>query len=227
MCFSFRTSIISYTLGISSSIFALLTRQFVLGSLIFSYAQMQLSEAMIWHGIDTKNLELNKRGTAFGKYLLATHNFAIGLGIILSIILISKRKIKIIDFIPIILGILFFLYIVFYYYIPKKYPDVTFPLKDSCKSCQNPNNRLQWSYPHKWYNQSFLLSVIICLIWIKPNKSKTLFLVFFTISFMLAYYTHPKTVGSIWCWSTSFLAPLIVLINYYMIRNTDSKLLLT
>ena len=61
---------------------------------------MQLSEMMIWYGIDKDDLLWNKRGTTFGKYLLATHNFAIGLGIILSLYFISKQKIQPKDFIP-------------------------------------------------------------------------------------------------------------------------------
>ena len=53
MCFSFKTSLVSLTIGIISSIFALCTNQITLGVLIFFYAQMQLAEAIIWRGIDT------------------------------------------------------------------------------------------------------------------------------------------------------------------------------
>ena len=86
MCYSVKTSIISYTLGIIAGIFALFTRQTVLGLLILAYSQMQFSELLIWYGIDTDNDNLNRFGTSYGKYLLATHNIAIGIGIILSII---------------------------------------------------------------------------------------------------------------------------------------------
>ena len=114
MCYSVKTSIISYTLGIIAGIFALFTRQTVLGLLILAYSQMQFSELLIWYGIDTDNDNLNRFGTSYGKYLLATHNIAIGIGIILSIIFISKKKLKITDFIPLAIGILFFMYIVFF-----------------------------------------------------------------------------------------------------------------
>ena len=114
MCYSVKTSIISYILGIIAGIFALSTRQITLGILILTYSQMQLAELLIWQGIDTYNDNLNRTGTSYGKYLLAIHNIAIGIGIILSIIYVSKEKLKFMDFIPLIVGILFFLYIFLY-----------------------------------------------------------------------------------------------------------------
>ena len=90
MCFSFKTSIISYSIGIISSIFAFSTKQYVLGTLILFFCQIQLSEAIIWKGIDNNDIELNKRGTLFGKYALPSHNIGIGIGILLSVILVSK-----------------------------------------------------------------------------------------------------------------------------------------
>ena len=75
MCYSFRTSIFSYTMGISAAIFALSTRQYILGMLILSYCQIQLAEAIIWRGIDTDNKSLNKAGTDYAKYTLPSHLF--------------------------------------------------------------------------------------------------------------------------------------------------------
>lgn len=226
MCYSFNTSVISYVLGISSAIFAFCTRQVVLGCLILAYAQMQLSEMMIWYGIDHKDLTWNKRGTSYGKYLLATHNFAIGLGIILSIIFISKRKLRPIDFVPIVIGALFFIGVVVFIYLPKKYPDVTFPLKDTCNKCQNPENRLQWPYPHKWYTISFIISLILVFCWIQPNCSKYTTLLMFSLTLLVTFLIYPRTIGSVWCWSTSFIAPLIVLLNYYFIKNLPNSQIL-
>lgn len=227
MCYSVKTSIISYTLGIAAAVFAFATRQIVLGMLILAYCQMQLSEILIWHGIDTNNLKLNRFGTSFGKYLLAVHNIAIGLGIILSVLLISKKKLTPTYFIPLIAGVLFFLVIVFTQYLPKTYPDVTFPLRETCRECQNPENRLRWPYPHEWYIFSYLLSLIIMVAYTKPSGSKLVFILFFSASFILSAFIFPRTVGSVWCFSTAILAPLVVLINYLLIRNQPNKNLLT
>ena len=227
MCYSVKTSIISYTLGIASAIFAFATRQLVLGMLILAYCQMQLSEIMIWHGIDTNNIKLNRFGTSFGKYLLAVHNIAIGLGILLSVIFISKQKLTAKFYLPLIAGIIFFLVILFTQYLPKKYPDVTFPLKESCRECQNPENRLAWPYPHSWYIFSYLLSLVIMILYTKPRGSKIVFIVFFSTLFALSAFVFPRTVGSVWCFSTAILAPLVVLVNYLVIRKQASKNILT
>jgi hypothetical protein len=231
MCYSLRTSIISYTIGLASAIFAFITRQYVIGALIFAYAQMQLSEALIWHGIDTNNLEQNKFGTSFGKYLLAVHNIAIGLGILASIYFLNGRPFKMTDFIPLITGVAFFLFVVFYYYLPGKYPDVTFPLsyteKDAGKPpidiCQNPENRLRWTFPHEWYIASYILSLAIMFIWVKPIKSRILFTALFTITLLATFLINPRTVGSVWCFSAAILAPVAVLINYIIIKNISSN----
>lgn len=228
MCYSFKTSLFSYTLGIISAIIAFFTRQYVLGCLIFSYTQMQLSEMLIWHGIDINDINLNIKGTNLGKYLLATHNIAIGIGILLSIILISKRKLKITDFIPIILGIIFFIIIIIFIYLPNKYSNITYPLNKLCtKDCQNPENRLKWPFPHDWYIYSYILSISILFIWIKPIITKYLLVFIFTFTFILSYIIYQRTVGSIWCLSASLIAPLIVLINYILIKGLNNKNILT
>jgi len=231
MCYSFRTSLISYSLGIISGIFALCTRQIVLGTLILAYSQMQLAELMIWKGIDDNNISLNKTGTSFGKYLLATHNIAIGLGIIVSLIVISKKKVNFIDFLPLIIGIVFFLFIVFYYYLPKKYPDITLPLDPKCidtsNKCQNPNNRLKWPWPHGWYLMSYLISVILMIVYIKPVYTKIWLAFIFSASFAFMAIFRPTVVGSLWCFSTAILAPLIVIINYFLIKDKSNSELLS
>jgi len=191
---------------------------------------MQLSEAMIWMGIDKGDEKLNARGTSFGKYLLTVHNFALGIGIVLSVIFISKRHLQWTDFVPALLGLLFTVIIIVTQYLPKKYPGVSFPQHVACAKeprCQTPENRLRWPYPHGWYIFSFALSLVIMFFWIKPVKSKILFGLVFGLSFLVAGLIYPKTVGSVWCWSTSFIAPLIVLSNYFLIRQDASAGLVT
>jgi hypothetical protein len=223
MCYSFNTSILSYTLGIISGIIAISTRQVVLGLLILTYSQMQLSEMLIWYGIDTKNDDINKFGTSLGKYLLATHNIAISVGILLSIIFISKKSINNEDFIPLFISIIFFIFIVFYYYLPQNYPEITLPLDKSCvdqtNRCQNPDNRLKWEWPHEWYIYSFIISLIILNIFIKPVNSKIWLNIIFISTFLYTLIFHNKVVGSLWCFSAAFLAPLIVIVNYFLIEN--------
>jgi hypothetical protein len=226
MCYSFRTSILSYVLGIISGIFALFTRQIVLGLLILTYSQIQFSEMLIWYGIDNNNIKINKFGTSYGKYLLATHNIAISVGIIISVLLISKKSFDISYFVPLIISILFFMFIVIFYYLPTNYPDITLPLDKNCTNttnrCQNPNNRLNWEWPYSWYIYGFIISLILLWIYIKPLNSK-LWLFFIFISTLVYMLIFNKTVvGSLWCFSAAILAPLIVIVNYFIIRNMNS-----
>jgi hypothetical protein len=219
MCYSQTTSIISYTIGMLSAIFALYTRQYILGILILFYTQMQLSELMIWRGIDNGDTSLNKNGTAYGKYLLPTHNIAIGLGIILAVYM-SGNKFKFKDFVPLVIGVVFYAYIILFVYSPQD-PDTTYPANKSCmdKSCQNNENRLKWPYPIGWYAYgSFIISLIFMVIYLSPLKSKIFLGSFFTITFILSLTIYPVSVGSVWCFSTAILAPLVVLGNYYFMN---------
>lgn len=230
MCYNFKTSLISYSIGIISGIFAIMTRQFAVGLLILAYCQIQLSELLIWRGIDTNNKELNKFGTSYGKYLLATHNIAFSLGIILSIIFISKKNLKLIDFAPLMVSILFFMYIAFFIYLPQNYPDITLPLDPDCvdqDKCQNPDNRLEWKYPHKWYLFSYFICMIIVMLFIKPFNSQLCIILFFTLTLIFSTIFKPKNVGTIWCFSSAILAPVLVIVNYYLIKNLNSTDIIT
>ena len=217
MCYSYRTSIISYILGMASAIFALYTKQTILGLLILFYCQMQLSEAFIWKGIDDNNTKLNETGTSFGKYLLATHNIAIGLGILI----ISKNKqYTLKDILPLLISLFFFLFIIFYYYQKNNYSNITYPADKSCndKNCQNNSNRLLWPYPHHWYTYSYIISLVLLILYIEPMKSKLFIGIMFSLTFMISLFYNKKTVGSVWCFSTAILSPFIVIVNYYLTR---------
>ena len=230
MCYSFKTSILSYMLGMISGIIAILTNQIVLGVLILTYSQMQLTEMLIWHGIDTNNENLNKFGTSYGKYLLATHNIAIGLGILLYVHFVKKQKLEIKDFIPLIVGILFFIFIFIIYYLPNNYEHLTYPLDKSCvdvDKCQNPNNRLKWPWPHDWYIYSYIISLILLFIYIRPLNSMIWLGAMFTITFIYMLVFNKKVVGSLWCFSTAILAPILVIVNYFLIKGENPQNILT
>lgn len=91
MCYSQTTSLIAFTVGMVSALFAFATKQYIIGMLVLFYSQMQLSELMIWKGLDDHDPTLNRTGTTYGKYLLPTHVMAIGLGVILSVYLKDGR----------------------------------------------------------------------------------------------------------------------------------------
>jgi len=213
MCYSFKTSIISYTIGMCSAIFALCTNQVILGLLILFYTQMQLSEALIWRGLDTKDMILNKIGTRLGQFFLPSHNIAIGIGILL--VAFSG-----INLLPLAIGFFFYVLILFVYK-NTKYDTATFPANRSCrdKSCQNHENRLKWPYPHEWYIFSFLISILFLILFIEPIASKIFIGVFFILTFFASLFIYPNSMGSVWCFSTAILAPFLVIVNYFLIQE--------
>lgn len=217
MCYSLKTSIVSYCLGMAAAVAAMYTKQYILGMLILFYVQMQLSEAIIWRALDTNNAGLNRIGTSYGKYLLATHNIAIGLGILLAAYA-EKKQFSPHDFIPLAIGVSFFLGVLVLYH-RSEYEDVTYPADRSCvdKSCQNNGNRLRWPFPHAWYIWSFLLSLVFMVIYIRPMASRILIGGLFTLTFVLSGIVYPSSVGSVWCFVSAVLAPLIVLLNYLLL----------
>jgi hypothetical protein len=220
MCYSFKTSIISFTIGIISAIIAFYTRQYLIAVFILFYIQMQLSEAIIWRGIDKDDIKLNKIGTAYGKYLLPTHIFAFGLGYLISLKMLNK-KIDEKDFIPLIIGVIFYIIVVIFIYPSRNYPDTTFPYDKTCRSqgCQNNNNRLNWEYPYHWYIITTVIIYILMMVLIKPLKSKLLYMSFFILTLLISCILNWKAMATIWCFLSAVLAPLIVLINYLLIRG--------
>ena len=222
MCYSVRTSVISFTTAIISAIFAFSTRQYVIGILILFYSQMQLAEGIIWKGIDDNNIGLNKFGTAYGKYLLPTHPFAVGLGILISAIVLG-RSIGAKTVIPLIVGAIFYMVIVLGPY-NAKYPNVTYPArKCSDRSCQSNENRLRWPFPHKWYLWGFILCIIFCGFFCRPVSAMLFAGLVFAISFGICYLIFPYTVGSFWCIAAAFLAPLIVGVNYFIVKDLSNS----
>ena len=219
MCYDVKTSIISYSSGMVAAIFALCTRQYILGMLILFYTQLQLAEALIWKGIDTNNKSLNKIGTSYGKYFLASHNIGIGLGILINAYS-KNKKLYLKDYIPLIIGIVFFLVILIVYKTVKS-KNVTYPANRD-KSCRNNNNRLIWPYPVSWYTASTIISILLIIIYMKPFYSKIFVLGILSLLFIISFALYPttKAKSSFWCFMSAIIAPLIVIINYIILRNS-------
>jgi hypothetical protein len=177
---------------------------------------MQLSEMIIWKGIDTNNKKLNSIGTKFGKYLLPTHNIAIGLGILFLYYSMNPY----INYLPLLIGVLFFVNVLMIYK-SNPHSNLTFPANKKCrdKSCQNNENRLKWPYPHSWYIYSFMISLIFLIIYIEPLGSKIFLGIFFLITFFISLFKFPQSMGSVWCFSTAILAPFVVIVNYFLVKH--------
>lgn len=224
MCYSFQTSIISFSIGMIAGIVAVCTNQIIIGTLILFFVQMQLAEALIWRGIDTNNKNLNKIGTLYAKYNLPTHLFAIGLGYLISIFY-QKEKFLWTDIIPLLIGIIFYLSVVLLYYRTKS-KTMTFPLKITKNKCQNPDNRLLWPFPHyKWYVVSFILSIIV-ISFLRTLKlySKILFIFFILTIYFISLFLSRQTIGSFFCFFSAIGSPIIVFLNYFIVHDNFPNL---
>ena len=51
--------------------------------------------------------------------------------------------------------------------------------------------------------------------------------VIFGITFLYMLIFNTNVMGSLWCFSTAILAPLIVIVNYFLIKGYDTKDILT
>lgn len=215
MCYSYRTSLIAYTIVMLSAFFALYTGQYIIGMLILFYGQIQLSEALIWKGLDDGNTTLNKIGTNYGKYTLPSHVFAIGLGILLA----TKGK----SFIPIVIGIFSYITVVSFCYDNSK-NKLTYPLDPNCKKeCQNNDNRLQWPFYNGelWYGCLCIIGFIFVCMYLPTTSLKIMITMILAITYLcsfLFYKNNTKSLASVWCFSSAITAPIIVLLGYYLSR---------
>ncbi len=213
MCYSLKTSLISYTIGMISALVAIKTGQIPLGFLILFYTQIQLAEGIIWRGIDTNNLSLNKLGTNIAKYSLPLHLFGLGLGIYV----VYKTPI------PLIAGIIFFLYVCILY-VYEDTSTYTFPY-ESChkRECQNSNNRLVWTFPLLWYAIMTIIALSFYLFYVRNDSiiSRLFVVLFFIATYLITRYLYPveTTISSLWCFISAIAAPIVVLVNYFLISK--------
>ena len=203
MCYDLRTSLLFYTVGMISAIFAIYTGfsnnnsgQLILGFLVLTYVQVQLGEAIIWRGIDTNSTNLNKTGTDYLKYTLSMHIIGIAIGVLIGVIV----SMSVINF--------------FYNSVDSTYPQNG----KSDSECRNNDNRLEWKFSDNWwwYGISALISMSILVLYSSSMKSKFFIPFMFTITLVLSTMFFPKNIGSMWCFLSAITAPVIVLGNYFM-----------
>ena len=216
MCYDLKVSIVSFVTVTLSGLVAIKIKQPILGLLMICYGLMQLAEAIIWIGIDKNNKSINKIGTKLAKYSLPLHNIAIGIGIIIAF-WAYKNNLK--YWIPLIVGIIFYI-IVLVIYHKNRHGEQQFTShcdlpKDSDR-CTNISARLEWPFPHTWYMYSFLISLVIMFVYIKPLFPNGAIIGSFyaLLWFITLYLGKAQVQGSFWCWSAALFSPILVIIIY-------------
>ncbi len=202
MCINSEISIISYIIGISSSII-LFYRGYKIEGLIYGYiSQMQLIEFLLWNNNNKSNI--NKIITKLGIFL--THTQPIFLYLIIlkyNRKIINDKYFHLIIFVFIISTIIYF--------------NDNYKLLDK-NTIGIPNKKeLQWNIQYgknKKYYFIFTASLaLLCIIGLsKYNYLNALIL---TIGFIISFikYYKSKGVGTMWCLYTAY-APLLLNIIY-------------
>ena len=94
--------------------------------------------------------------------------------------------------------------------------------------CQNNNNRLQCPYYFFWYLTLFKIAIVFIILVINPIASKVLLLLLTIGCYVISCLVYPSTTsGSVWCFLCAFLSPILVILNYFIIRNKSSSEILT
>jgi hypothetical protein len=192
MCWSFQASIITWIIGLATSIYLLCRHHkndIVMGLLILTYSSMQLWEALMWY--DQKCGKLNKIGTQLAYYALSSHILAIGIGLFI------EYKVKI----PLIVGAAVLLAAIIFR--PKKW---------DC-SVKGENGHLKWGFEPGFYIYIFAIALAFCLYYIKPFNVALLISALFLASFIFTLLFGTETAGSFWCWISACFGFLFILVN--------------
>lgn len=186
---------------------------------------MQLSEMLIWWGIDTQNETLNRVGGYVGKYTLPAHAMAVGWGVLLSSWYIHRQRPSAREWVPLWLGVMFYVVVMVGYYQHETIP-LTLPRDVSCadRSCQNPHNRLQWPYDTRWYFGALVIMLLVLGSYIQPKSTFVLIAAFYIFTFIVFVWMLQWDNGSLWCFVA---APLLVILNARLIRQVPSARLWT
>ena len=145
--------------------------------------------------------------------------------LIVALISIKKgkqTKLEMKDWLPIIIGIVFFLLVIqCYYKQSSNHEPYTFPENKNCmkRECQNNQNRLVWPFPDTWYVASYVISLIFLYLYGHNNTSSIFLSLAFTITWIVSKTIYPVARSSVWCFSAAILAPIIVLINGILVKK--------
>jgi hypothetical protein len=208
MCYSEKISIYSYVLGVVVGILIILKNKthplnLYAGILVLTYIQVQLAEAIVWRGIDTKNTDLNLLGSRMIIVFLSLQPMATLLGLLLFPKLRNYKCI-------ISCIALFWVCLVIYYCI-NQYDKI--PTTAIGKNCH-----LNWKFSNiiptiVWI--IYLLIFIGSVFFVPTSLSKKIPFIMIMIGTLLySIYNFQKyqTVGTMWCYIAVWISIIILLI---------------
>ena len=204
MCFNQPSSLAALAVGLASAYAAFAYHYTVLSVLIFIVALMQLSEFLIWRGLDTDDKTLNRAGTALARTTLGLHGLAICIAV-LTFAMPAQRWRR--------YGLVLCTLVAIAMYgltVDAPYGQTT---QAGCAS----GCRLKWGFLVHPYSYNTIYAVIflaLLLSRVPPLQTLCIFL-FYSLTWVAALATAEKgrlweAMSTSWCYASSFGSPLLV-----------------
>ena len=206
MCYDAKTSALAATIGILSAVVAFNLKEWVIGSLSLVYSLMQVSEFLIWRGLDTKSIDLNRKGTWFAATTLRIHAVVV----LLVLLAVSWKRLEAQPTRRFALIILLVIAL-FGWWKTTSNASASLTTDPGCaKGC-----RLNWKFEGGYPLQILIIGVAIL---IGAPRLIVPMLIFFGGSILMALMlsnVNPKatfktTVSTVWCIFTAIFSPIFV-----------------
>jgi hypothetical protein len=233
MCYDEKTSITTYIIGSTSSIYLLLSKNInfkIEGGFFLFVSQMQLIEYLLWkHKVicDQYNINISNIGSILNHsqpivlYGLIRYfnKKLINLETNKSINLETNKSINLETNKNTILNILISIYIICLI----TYSKDAYPI--GCTTIDNKNHLYwKWNYKqgHVIFYTIFVLTLVLLNYYGLENPYNIVFALFFLISYMYSFYKYKdtKAIGAVWCWIAA-LFPLFI-VAYDLLLKIDN-----
>ncbi len=206
MCYNAKASALAATIGIVSAFVAFSLKEWVIGSLILIYSLVQVSEFLIWRGLDTGSVNLNRQGTWIASTTLRFHAIVV----LLVLLAVSWTRLEAQPNRRLAL-ILLLLMAIFSWWKTTSTAAAPLTTKPGCaKGC-----RLNWKFGKEYSIQVLIIGLAIL---IGAPRLIIPMAVFYSIALLLALILaaiDPKTtfkmgIYTVWCFFAAIFAPLFV-----------------
>ena len=205
MCYNAKASALAATIGIVSAFVAFSLKEWVIGSLILIYSLVQVSEFLIWRGLDTGSVNLNRQGTWIASTTLRLHAIVV----LLVLLAVSWTRLENQPNRRLALILLLLMAIFCWWKTTSPVPSLT--TEPGCaKGC-----RLNWKFGEEYSIQVLIIGLAIL---IGAPRLIVPMAVFYSIALLLALIlaavdsktTFKMAIYTVWCFFAAIFAPLFV-----------------
>ena len=204
MCFNQPSSLAALAIGFATAYAAFVYRYTVVSVLIFIVAMMQLSEFLIWRGLDTDDTVLNRAGTALARNTLGLHAVAVCLAVFMFAMPVQRwRRYGL---------VLCTLVAIAMYGLT-----VDAPYGQTTQAGCTSGCRLKWKFHVHPYSYATIFVVIFIALLLSqlPSLQAMCIFIFYGITWVAAMATAEKgrlweAMTTSWCYASSFGSPLLV-----------------